>query len=100
VTVLTIESMEETWDAKGLTLVIHPAVRRAVKPYADSFYIGARSFLSSKGDGLFFLPLRDGYVRLLFSRRTSPMGHAILRIDPVSQHGLARIKADQMQLGS
>ena len=90
---LTISSIEETCEAKGITLVMHPAVRRAAKPYAESFYVGVCSFLKGGTDGVFFLPLRGGgYVRLLFSKRRSPKGHPILRLDPATPDGLTRIK--------
>jgi len=92
--VLTIASIEKDCDAKGVTLVMHPAIRQAVSGFEESFYIGARYFLRGEGDGAYFLPLRSGgYVRLGFSRRSSPGGHAILRVDPLSPEGLARVKA-------
>jgi hypothetical protein len=91
--VLTISAIEDVCDAKGITLVMHPVVRRAVKAYEESFYIGAYSFLRDGTDGLYFLPLASGgHVRLLFSKRFSPRGHAILRVDPVAPDGLKRIQ--------
>ena len=91
---LTISGIEEVCDAKGITLVMHPAVRRAVKAYEESFYIGAYTFLRDGTDGLYFLPMATGgHVRLLFTKRFSPRGHAILRVDPVAPDGLQRIKA-------
>ena len=91
---LTISGIEDVCDAKGITLVMHPAVRRAVKAYEESFYIGAYSFLRDGTDGLYFLPLAGGeHVRLVFSKRFSPRGHAILRVEPVPPDGLMRIKA-------
>jgi len=92
--VLSFESVEEVCESKSITLVIHPAIRRAVKGYEESFYIGLRCFLKGESDGIFFLPLRDsGYVRLAFSQRNSSGGHPILRIDPLTSEGLDRIKA-------
>jgi hypothetical protein len=91
--VLSFESVEEVCESKRITLVVHPAVRRAVRGYEESFYIGLRCFLKGESDGLYFLPLPDGsYVRLMFSQRRSPGGHPILRVDPLSSDGLSRIK--------
>jgi hypothetical protein len=98
---LTIADVEIACDATGITLVMHPAVRRAIRAYQESFYIGACSFLRGETDGLFFLPLtRGGLLPLRFSRRLSARGYPILRLDPVTQDGLARIKAAAMQLKS
>jgi hypothetical protein len=98
---LTIADVEKACDAHGVTLVIHPAVRSAVTPYGESFYIGACSFLRGETDGLFFLPVtRGGLLPLRFSRRLSARGYPILRLDPVTQDGLARVKAAAMQLKS
>jgi hypothetical protein len=91
--VLTIAGIEEVCEAKGISLVMHPLVRKAVKAYEESFYIGACCFLSNETDGIYFLPLGNGgYVRLLFTKRRSAHGHAILRVDPAASDGLARIK--------
>ena len=91
---MTIAGIEEVCDAKGITLVMHPLVRRAVKAYEESFYIGACCFLRNETDGIFFLPLRNrGYVRLVFTKRRSAHGHSILRTEPAAADGLARIKA-------
>ena len=91
---LSFQSVEEVCESKSITLVIHPAVRRAVKGYEESFYIGLRCFLKGESDGIFFLPLQDGgYVRLAFSQRYSAGGHPILRVAPLSSEGLDRIKA-------
>ena len=93
---LSFESVEEVCESKRITLVVHPAIRRAVKGYEESFYIGLRCFLRGESDGLYFLPLQDGsYVRLRFSQRRSSGGHPILRVDPVSAEGLQRIKSAQ-----
>ncbi len=90
---LSFESVEEVCESKSITLVVHPAIRRAVKGYEESFYIGLRCFLKGETDGIFFLPLQDGgYVRLSFSQRYSPGGHPILRVDPLSSEGPDRIK--------
>jgi hypothetical protein len=93
---LNLISLETACEAEGITLVMHPAVRSAVRRYEVSFYIGASTFLRGESDGLYFLPLENGYVRLRLSTRISPMGHPILRIDPSTVDGLARIKADRV----
>jgi hypothetical protein len=94
--VLSFENVEEVCESKRITLVVHPAIRRAVKGYEESFYIGLRCFLKGESDGIYFLPLQDGsYVRLRFSQRRSSGGHPILRVDPVSPEGLQRIKTAQ-----
>jgi hypothetical protein len=92
--VLSFETVEEVCESKSITLVVHPAIRRAVRGYEESFYIGLRCFLKGEADGIFFLPLQDGgYVRLTFSQRHSTGGHPILRVDPLTVEGLDRIKA-------
>ena len=74
--------------------MIHPSIRRAIKGYEESFYVGLRCFLAGESDGVYFLPLQGaGYVRLIFSKRVSSGGYNLLRIDPLTKEGLARIKA-------
>ena len=90
---LSFDSVEEVCESKRITLVVHPAIRRATRGYEESFYIGLRCFLKGETDGVFFLPLPDGsYVRLVFSQRRSAGGHPILRVDPLTSEGLQRIK--------
>lgn len=90
---LSFEAVEDVCESKQTTLVIHPAIRRAIKGYEESFYIGLRCFLAGETDGLYFLPLRTGgYVRLVLSKRSSAGGHNILRVDPLTTEGLARIR--------
>src|SRR5215218_8917358 len=90
---LTLASIEEVCEAKRITLVVHPAIRKAVERYEESFYIGACCFLRGETNGLFFLPLDSGgYVRLQFSKRRSPGGHSILRINSLTSEGLDQIK--------
>jgi hypothetical protein len=73
--VLSLDAVEDLCESTRTTLVIHPVIRRAVRGYEESFYIGLRCFLRGETDGLYFLPLPGGdYVRLLFSKRTSPQG--------------------------
>jgi hypothetical protein len=92
----TLSTIEEGCERKELTLVVHPAIRRAMHGYEDSFYIGVRCFLDGEGDGVFFLPLeRGGYVRLAFSKRRSAGGYDLLRLDPLRPEDLARIKNDR-----
>lgn len=90
---LNFESVEEVCESKNITLVLHPIVRKAVKGFEESFYIGLRCFLTGESDGLYFLPLETGgYVRLVFSHRQSYGGFPILRVDPLTPEGLERIK--------
>jgi hypothetical protein len=90
---LNLASIEEFCDRKGITLVVHPAIRKAVERYEESFYIGACCFLRGETNGLYFLPLDSGaYVRLRFSKRRSSGGHPILRVDPITSEGLDQIK--------
>ena len=92
---LSFQSVEEVCESKSITLVVHPAIRRAVKGYEESFYIGLRCFLKGESDGLYFLPLKSGgYERLQFSQRRSPGGHPILRVEPFTAEGLQRIRGD------
>ena len=91
---LSFDVVEEVCDSKRTTLVVHPAIQRAIKGHEESFYVGLRCFLAGESDGLYFLPLRgEGYVRLVFSKRVSSGGHNLLRIDPLTSEGLGRIKA-------
>ena len=91
---LSFDAVEEVCESKRTTLVIHPLIRRAIKGYEESFYVGLRSFLAGESDGLYFLPLRSGgYVRLIFSKRVSSGGHKLLRMDPLTKEGLAQVKA-------
>ncbi len=91
---LSFDAVEEVCESKRTTLVVHPAIRRAIKGYEESFYVGLRCFLAGETDGLYFLPLRSGgYVRLVFSKRVSSEGHNLLRTDPLTSEGLGRVKA-------
>ena len=90
--VLSFDAVEEVCESRQTTLVIHPASRRSIKGYEESFYVGLRCFLAGETDGLYFLPLQSGgYVRLIFSKRVSSGGHNVLRIDPLRKEGLAQI---------
>lgn len=91
---LSFKAVEEVCERENITLVVHPAIRRAIRGYEESFYVGLRCFLKDESDGFYFLPLQDGgYVRLVFSQRKSAGGHPILRVDPISQEALQRIKS-------
>jgi hypothetical protein len=91
--VLSFDAVEDVCESKQTTLVIHPVIRRALKGYEESFYVGLRCFLAGEMDGLYFLPLQSGgYERLIFSKRVSFGGHKLLRIDPLTSVGLGRIK--------
>src|ERR687893_601542 len=57
---LSLASIEEVCEAKRITLVMHPAIRRALKPYGESFYVGACCFLRGETNGLYFLPPDTG----------------------------------------
>ncbi len=93
-TVVTLSSLEEVCESKGISLVVHPVVRQAIRGYEESFYVGACCFLRGETDGIYFLPLvSGGYVRMQFTKRFSAGKHPILRIDPVAADGLARIRA-------
>jgi hypothetical protein len=97
--VLSFETVENICESKNITLVVHPAIRRAVTGYEESFYIGLRCFLKGESDGLYFLPLQSGgYERLVFSKRVSPGGYNLLRINPLATGGLTRIKASLSDL--
>ena len=99
-TTMTLSHLEQNCDAQGITLVMHPTIRRAVRRYEESFYIGVCSYLRGESDGLYYLPLEDGYARLRFSKRTSSLGHPILRVDATTEDGLSCIKADLMAVRS
>ena len=86
---LTISDIEQTCEAQGITLVVHPVIRQALGGYEESFYIGAACFLRGESDGLFFLPLDRSYVQLRFVKRRSAGGHPILRLDTTCAKAMA-----------
>jgi hypothetical protein len=91
--VLSFDAVQEICDRANTTLVLHPAIRKAVRGHEEGFYIGLRCFLRGETGGIYHLPLaRGGPVSLRFSKRASAGGHNILRVDPVSPDGLRRIK--------
>ena len=95
--VLTISDIEQTCEAQGITLVVHPVIRQALGGYEESFYIGAACFLRGESDGLFFLPLDRSYVQLRFVKRRSAGGHPILRLDTTSKAMAAITRAVEEQ---
>ena len=98
---LGVADIERACETKGITLVMHPAIRRAVQRYAESFYVGACCYLKDETNGLYFLPLDPGsQVRLRFSKRRSSGGHPILRVNPVSPGGLDQIRRAERQRDS
>ena len=61
--VLSIDAVEEVCESRQTTLVIHPAIRRAIKGYEESFYVGLRCFLAGESDGLYFPSPPGGRLR-------------------------------------
>ncbi len=91
---LSFDAVEDVCEQHRTTLVIHPIIRRAIKGYEESFYVGLRCFLKGETDGIYYLPLQSGgFERLVFSKRTSPGGYSLLRIDPLRSDAMVRIKA-------
>ena len=68
---LSFDAVEEVCESKRMALVVHPAIRQAIKGYEESFYVGLRCFLAGETDGLYFLPLRSGGTCALFFRNAS-----------------------------
>ena len=86
-------AVEEVCKGKNITLVIHPAIRKALIGYEDEFAIPAAAFLQGGGRAAYFLPLQGGGdVKLEFSLRYSAGEHLILRVEPARPEGLTRIK--------
>jgi hypothetical protein len=86
-------SVEEVCAEREITLVIHPAIRKALISFEEEFSCPAAAFLQGAGRAAYFLPLQGGGdVKLEFSLRYSAGEHLILRVDPARSDGLARIK--------
>ena len=84
---------EEACQGRDITLVIHPAIQKALIGYEDEFSVPAAAFLQGEGRAAYFLPLQGGGdVKLVFSLRYSAGEHLILRVDPARPEGLTRIK--------
>ena len=56
----TLSAIEDGCDRKEVTLVLHPAIRRAIKDFEDSFYIGVRCFLPARVMASFSFPCERG----------------------------------------
>ncbi len=85
-------TVEEICEARDITLVLHPAIRKALTGY-EEFSIPAAAFLKGRGSTAYFLPLQGGGdVKLVFSLRYSAGEHLILKVDPARAEGLSRIK--------
>ncbi len=88
-----LNTVEEACQGRDITLVIHPAIRKALIGYEDEFSVPAAAFLQGEGRAAYFLPLQGGGdVKLVFSLRYSAGEHLILRVDPARPEGLTRIK--------
>ena len=85
--------VEEVCEEREITLVVHPAIRTALRGYEEEFSIPAAAFLQGDGRAAYFLPLPGGGdVKLVFSLRYSAGEHLILRVEPAREDGLARVK--------
>ncbi len=86
-------AVEEVCKGRAITLVIHPAIRKALVGYEEEFSGPAAAFLKGGGRAACFLPLQGGGdVKLVFSLRYSAGEHLILRVDTARPEGLVRIK--------
>jgi hypothetical protein len=85
--------VEEVCEEREITLVVHPAIRKALRGFEEEFSVPAAAFLRGDGRAAYFLPLPGGGdVKLVFSLRYSPGEHLILRVEPEREDGLMRIK--------
>ncbi len=90
-----LNTVEEACQGRDITLVIHPAIRKALIGYEDEFSVPAAAFLQGEGRAAYFLPLQGGGdVKLVFSLRYSAGEHLILRVDTARPEGMHRIKED------
>ena len=88
-----LNTVEEVCQERDITLVIHPAIRKALLGFEEDFSAPAASFLRGEGRAAYFLPLQGGGdVKLVFSLRYSAGEHLILRVDTGRPEGLVRIK--------
>ncbi len=88
-------SVEEVCAERDITLVIHPAIRKALLGFEEDFSIPAAAFLQGAGKAAYYLPLQGGGdVKLVFSLRYSAGEHLILRVDTARPEGMHRIKED------
>ncbi len=85
--------VEDVCAQRDITLVIHPAIRKALVGFEDDFSDPAAAFLQGAGKAAYFLPLpTGGDVKLVFELRYSAGEHLILRVIPARADGLQRIK--------
>jgi hypothetical protein len=85
--------VEEVCEEREITLVVHPAIRKALRGFEEEFSVPAAAFLRGDGRAAYFLPLPGGGdVKLVFSLRYSPGEYLILRVEPEREDGLVRIK--------
>ncbi len=86
-------AVEEVCNGKDISLVIHPAIRKALVRFEEEFSTSAATFLQGQGRVAYFLPLQGGGdVKLVFARRYSAGEYLILRVDPARPEGLTRIE--------
>ncbi len=86
-------TLEGVCEGRDITLVVHPAIRKALTGFEEAFSIPAAAFLKGHGPTAYFLPLQGGGdVKPVFSLRYSAGEHLILRVDPARPEGLIRIK--------
>jgi hypothetical protein len=72
--VSNFDAVEEVCAQKRTALVIHPAVRQAIRGYEESFYVGLRCFLAGEQTASIFC--RSGRVTMSGSD-----GHRRTRIE-------------------
>ena len=88
-----LNTVEGVCQKRDITLVIHPAIRKALLGFEEDFSIRAAAFLKGAGRAAYFLPLQGGGdVKLVFSLRYSAGEHLILRVDTARPEGLTQIK--------
>ena len=86
-------AVEAACGERDISLVVHPAIRKALTGFEEEFSIPAAAFLQGEGRAAFFLPLAGGGdVKLVFSLRYSAGEHLILRVETARPEGLARVK--------
>ena len=85
--------VEEVCEEREITLLIHPAIRKALRGFEEAFSLPAAALLRGDGRVAYFLPLPGGGdVKLVFSLRYSAGEHLMLRVEPARPDGLHRIK--------
>jgi hypothetical protein len=85
--------VEEVCEEREITLVVHPAIRTALRGFEGAFSMPAAAYLQGDARAVYFLPLAGGGdVKLVFALRYSAGEHLILRVEPEREDGLARVK--------